>query len=232
MIYDGFWICELSRRFPCIVFYEFFLKLTSDNYILLLCAKATNNSILREETEVRTAIKQFPSVDEFELIHIGEDFALYKISIDDIKYTTSAVRILARVKEAEVYKFVAHRAINGIEYLNTFFPNNDAFDKCISHLEEEEFQIVRDDEDFGISTEESDNIISEFLNIFDILGIEKKIAESLSKSLHDLDDPENILKEDTNFIDAVQNNEPLKALFNIILNFPSYLSFLEQIRIL
>ena len=227
---DDFWICKSSKEFPEFVFHEFPMKLFSLNYVSMLCLR-TNSLSMKEKLEIRDVIRRFPSIDEFESIQAKDkDQITYKVTIDDINNKTSPVRILARIKEAEVYKFISNPVKTGIQYLNVFFPKVETFEKCVKHLEEDGFQVVKNDKMFGTRTVESGKMYSEFTTLFEMMVMDKESMDSFIETIFDYNNPKIPLEEDVGFLEYIENCEILKNVIVILLDLYTMLDILKRFK--
>lgn len=230
---DEYWICKLSRKFPGTIFHEFPLRLSPYNYISILCAKTdeTTGCLLEEkEVIIREEIKRFPSTDEFESIQTRKNLAGYKIAVDDIKYKTSPIRILASIKEVDIYRFVSNPAISGVQYLNAYFPDIGMFEKSTNILEEE-FHVLRDDGEFCVKTADVNNILSEFPDVFKVIAINEEDAKLLKK-ICNCHDKEGVLEaeNDESLFSLAEKYPVLKEIIEIVLNISSIIGFFGNLR--
>jgi hypothetical protein len=229
---DQLWICNLSEQFENIKFHEFMMQLSSIGYISILIVKPEfiiDNYFIGQEIQIRDEIKKLKSIDEFRTIWADSNFSAYEIAVDDIKNKTSPIRILARIKDAYVYKFISNPAVTGIQYLNAFFPDNDAFNKSVKILEEE-FEVLRNDNRFNIHAVEQNDIFSDFTHIFDIIGM-KSIETCILKPFINNDNKNEVLDEnEINFFSLLNKYPILNEIFNLIVNFESILEFYEKLK--
>ena len=145
-------------------------------------------------------------IDDIKRIELNKDYSFSEITILDGGEYTSAIRILQGVKGVKMYKFVLHKIVDGIGYINAFFENNENFKEAVSFLEKtNKIKILKNNEkfkDFAISEDKKYDV---YPNVFDeYLKMEKNDKKILIR----------LLNKDTDlFMEFSKNTKFLNHIF-------------------
>jgi hypothetical protein len=219
----GYWICTLSTDFPDFIFNEFFLELSHEEYTSLLIIRSKIEHVSPgEDAMIKTAIKLLPCISEFECINTTVNSLAYRLTIDDTQGETSPARVLSRIENVAVRKFISNPALAGIQYLNLMFTAGNEFEeleKCVVILEKEEFEVVRDDKEFCVRKMETHDRSTVFRDIFEIMGIEGESLSVLRNAVWNQGNRDTILRKNEGSILKLWKEYPvLSAAIDSVLN--------------
>ena len=231
--YESFYLAEVSRKCPNVRIEEYQTEFYKISYDALISVEASTEEFPILAHQAKQAIQRSEQIDYFESLGEIPNRAFYEITVNDLNSAKHPIRCLQNIRNAYFPgRVIPMEATQGRLYIYGAFEDEEAFNRCISVLNEEEEIDLRADE-YQSWAIDHENIFHSVPTIFSALGIDPQKTELLLRALRG--DPSSILYLglDTNFLDALLTSDMLrnKRFLDLLayIGMPSIVDILERV---